>query len=310
MSSSTPGTPVDPVVVAAFAGLTAHLRSAVGPALADEDDAVHRMRTGVRRLRNLLAALGDTSETRAVLKEMGDRLGTVRDLEVRIQLTEQILAEAWGGPPDPEEGGTGEKGGAAEGQGASDAEDVAALRNRLLAPAQEEHAEAHADLVRWCRAHLEAVFAHLDDWVIAPPTLPARTPKGLAAREARRALRKARRLDVEAVAAGDGAAIARAHEARKAGRRLRHVAEAFRRPPAEVLGSRARKLATRGSRLQTALGDHRDAVILAAHARDLATGCCGEEAAALSALAEATDRRAEEALRAAPRLVAKLAKSV
>ncbi|WP_344400196.1 CHAD domain-containing protein, partial [Promicromonospora sukumoe] len=63
----------------------------VPAALADEPDAVHRLRTSVRRLRNVLAAFkryldrDAAAELRSRLKELGDVLGKARDLEVRAQ---------------------------------------------------------------------------------------------------------------------------------------------------------------------------------------------------------------------------------
>ena len=66
-------------------------------ALADEPDAVHQMRTHVRRLRSVLAAyapLFDAAVAEALRRrygEFGRELGTVRDLEVRIGMAERAL---------------------------------------------------------------------------------------------------------------------------------------------------------------------------------------------------------------------------
>ena len=58
-----------------------------------------------------------------------------------------------------------------------------------------------------------------------------------------------------------------AHALRKAARRLRHTADAVTRPPAAVLGADAQELGELGSQLQSLLGDHRDALLLAEHVR-------------------------------------------
>lgn len=101
----------------------------VPAALVDEPDAVHRLRTAVRRLRNVLAVnkrLFDDealTDLRRRLAELGDVLGPARDLEVRSADAAGLTADL----------------------GLADA-----LDERLLAGLRAEHAAAHAAFVRWC----------------------------------------------------------------------------------------------------------------------------------------------------------------
>src|SRR5918998_3119829 len=65
-------------------------------AVADEPDGVHALRTGVRRLRNVLAVYRKVFDSDAVaglrdrLADFGAVLGEARDLEVRIQQAQVV----------------------------------------------------------------------------------------------------------------------------------------------------------------------------------------------------------------------------
>ncbi len=225
-------------------------------ALADEPDAVHQLRTTVRRLRNLLAAFGRYLDPAAAdqlgegLASYGDLLGRCRDLEVRVAHCCDVLVRL-----DLEEELTGP----------------------LVLPLRAEHAIAHAALVTWhsspARSALDAV---LQVWRTAPP-LSGRADKD-AVKQARRAVRKQVRRTLAAADAVDLGAVELtddAHHLRKAARRLRHTADAVTREPAALLDGPAADAGGLGQRIQGLLGDHRDALLLAAHVRDHAAAIDG-----------------------------------
>lgn len=244
-------------------------------ALADEPDAVHRLRTSVRRLRNVLAAFrryldkDAAAELRSALKEWGDALGRARDLEVRL-MDAAVAADAVGLDDD--------------------------ARAVLLDPLRAAHERAHADVVRWTpsgqgsgQGRGRELFRLLDDWAAAP-RLGDR-----AARPAKKAARRAVRRQTARTlgSAGDLTNLESAHELRKAARRLRHTCDAITRQPVGLLGRRTKDLGSAGHRIQSLLGDHRDALLLAEHARertdaspeyDAVVGRCQEQA--LAALAD------------------------
>jgi CHAD domain-containing protein len=224
------------------------IRDGVPAALADEHDAVHQLRTSVRRLRNVLAAFrrhldkDATAELRSRLKEWGDVLGRARDLEVRA-LQADAAAEA--------------------------ARLDTTARTALLDPLRTAHAHAHADAVRWTRSDRGRDLARLLETWAAQPRLRER-----ASRPAKKAARRAVRRQAERTldAARDLTDLESTHELRKAARRLRHTCEATTRAPVGLLGRRTKRLGSAGHRLQSLLGDHRDALLLAEHVRAHADG--------------------------------------
>lgn len=271
--------------------LVRRIHDRVPAALADEPDAVHRLRTAVRRLRNVLAAFRryldqhETADLRARLKEWGTVLGRARDLEVRA------------------------------GQAATAADDAgltAAARAGLVDPLEAERREAHAAAVAWTRSDAgQEVARLLDVWADGPPL------RDRASRSARKAARRAvrrqadRTLDAAGALTEPGEALTGpggVHELRKAARRLRHTCDAITRAPVGLLGRRTKRLGSAGHRLQSLLGEHRDALLLAEHVRtradgpaeyDAVVGRCQERA--LAALAELPPALADLADRAAER---------
>lgn len=245
------------------------IRELVPPALDDEPDAVHRLRTSVRRLRNVLAAFRRyldkeaTAELRSELKGWGDVLGLARDLEVRAR----------------------EAAAAADAVGLGTAD-----RSALVTPLTKARGRAHADVVRWTRSDQGRALAGLLDAWAAAPRLGER-----ASQPAKKAARHAVRHQAERVlsAIGELKDLETTHELRKAARRLRHTCDAITRAPVGLLGRRTRRLASAGHRLQTLLGDHRDALLLAEHVRTHADGSPNHDAVvrrcqerALTALAD------------------------
>ncbi|MBM0127673.1 CHAD domain-containing protein [Pimelobacter simplex] len=220
-------TPAGDLLARVIGELVTDVRAGREPALADDPDAVHQLRTSVRRLRNVLAGFGryvekrPAHELRAHLASYGALLGAGRDLEVRAEDCRRVLAEL----------------------GRSD------LEHALVDPLLAAHGGAHAVLVDWHGSPDAAALDHLlGMWgEKAPLAGRARRPVGQVRRSV---LRRELRRVLDRAEEGETS-----HDVRKAARRLRHVAEA--------VGETA--LARAGKDVQGRLGDHRDAVLLAGH---------------------------------------------
>ncbi|TQK72190.1 CHAD domain-containing protein [Nocardioides sp. SLBN-35] len=205
--------------------LVADIRDGREPALADAPDAVHRLRTSVRRLRNVLAGFEryverrPARELRGHLASYGTLLGAGRDLEVRAEDCRRVLAAL----------------------GRTD------LEPTLVEPLLAAHDGAHAVLVAWHGSPDAVALDHLlATWGEEVPVTDR------ARRRADRVRARVLRRELERVL--DRAAVGEAsHDVRKAARRLRHVAEAVG----------AADLARAGKDVQGRLGDHRDALLLA-----------------------------------------------
>lgn len=264
--------------------LVARIDERTPAALADEPDAVHQLRTAVRRLRNVLAAFSQYVEPdvvgglRAQLAEYGDRLGLARDLEVRAAWCEDVATEIGIEP---------------------------GLRDRLVRPLREEHDRAHAAFVTWSASpRAKELQVALLAWTGAPALANG------SARPARAVAHEAVSAQVERVLALAEHYLddeESAHALRKAGRRLRHTADAVTRPPAAVLGEEVAALGKLGSQLQALLGDHRDALLLAGHLRrSLPAHGDADVRAAFDALIDAAERAAEAAIAAVPAVLTAL----
>jgi CHAD domain-containing protein len=271
--------------LAAVRAIAGRLGELEPSALADEPDAVHQLRTHVRRLRSVLAAyapLFDAGVVRAVrrsFRELGHELGTVRDIEVRVQVAEEALRaadEEWG----------------------LDAAVIASMRSRLVDDEVEAHRLAHARLVQRQRMPRAAVRRGILDSFLESPARTSRADEPardelarLLGREAKRAVRRARHVDA-------ASGTERLHDARKAGRRLRYAAEAVTDEPMVLFGHRAAALAEAGEAVHDVLGDHRDEVLFAEHVRRAGAHAAheGEPVEAYERLAEAADRRAGDRL--------------
>ncbi|WP_430646690.1 CHAD domain-containing protein [Agromyces sp. GXS1127] len=270
------------IVIAALVVVRDRFREFLPAALADEPDALHQLRTNVRRLRSVLAAYGPVLDEAVVtglrrrLRELGHELGTVRDLEVRVQVADAAIAEA-------EEAG----------RFASEAERDR-IRGILVDDEQVAHDRAHARFVE--RQELPRAVERLEelDRVLAEPPFTGRAADDAAIelgklldREAKRAARRARRLPGEP-------SLDDLHELRKASRRLRYAAEAVTEPPVELFGERAAALADAGDDIHDVLGDHRDELLFAEHLRRAAAHAAhaGDPAEVLHRLADDADARA------------------
>ncbi|GHD49405.1 CYTH and CHAD domain-containing protein [Mycetocola manganoxydans] len=274
------------VVVAAISDIVHALEHTDPAARADEPDAVHRMRTLVRRLRSVLAAYRSlfdrevTDDLRERLADLGTALGNARDLEVSALHAETLLDEL--GKPETD------------------------ARARLIDDVQRRYATAHKKL----RSVLTSpeYFRLLDDldaFVAHPPLSDRAKTSGkksaknggkklirkVLAREVRRVRKRA-----DAVTTEGGDLESQLHDVRKAGRRLRYAAEAAE---AANLGPSA-SAASAGERVQDTLGDHRDSILFGGHLVRTATRAeaKGEKTAVYTALAELSGRNGAAALAA------------
>ncbi len=235
--------------------LTDRMQDLTPAALTDEPDAVHQLRTTVRRLRNVVAAFKKllepepTARLRSALSDYGARLGESRDLEVRADHCADAL----------------------ETLGLDDE-----LRGPLVEPLLAAHEVAHRRLVAWHRSPDQVVLAdRLECWATAPPI----TARG--ERPAERVATKAVRKQVDRTVAAahhliDADDAEELHELRKAARRLRHTVDAVTDTPGDVLSGDvagwAGQVGVLGTDIQRMLGDERDALLLAGYVRDRMDG--------------------------------------
>jgi CHAD domain-containing protein len=244
-------------------------------AIRDEPDGVHQHRTTVRRLRSVLAGFRHHLDEPAALDlrvqfaEWGKQLGVVRDFEVLAGVAESALDDLGNDDRD--------------------------IRARLVEAERAEYARAHARLVELFDSPRSiARMAALEQFAADPSTaatddLPAGKLAKVARHEARRVRKAAKRSD---------GSIDSLHTVRKAGRRLRYVAEALHDADSEVFGAPYERLATAGEALHDALGDHRDELIFTkrlARARAQA-GRAGERVEYYDALIARSDERAKAVL--------------
>lgn len=277
-------------IVAALRAIAERLDALEPAALADEPDAVHQLRTHVRRLRSVLAAYGplfDPSVAEGIrrrYREFGLELGTVRDIEVRVQVAERAIEEE---------------------RDASTPDALAVARARLVDAELEAHRLAHARFAaRQRMPRASARRRMLAEFVDAPPLTSLAEGRAdevlgrLLEREAKRTVGRADRLGSLSGSAADAgsAAAEELHAVRKAGRRLRYAAEAVTTEPVALFDERAVALAEAGEHLHDVLGDHRDEVLFAEHVRRSAAHAVhqGEPVASLERLAAAAEARAAE----------------
>lgn len=229
----------------------------------DGEDAVHQARTRVRRLRSVLqvyrAAFDRDAETRmrSRLKLLGDRLGTVRDLEVKADSLEDLLE-------------------------ADDEVAVIDVVSAEIAETRAAHAHQLASLIEHLHGRtVRVLLADLQMFAAEPPL----SAKGRAHpdRVTNRGLQQA----VHAVHLPRGDALDDRHATRKAARKVRYAAEAV----ADELGRPAVRLAAAAKAAQDALGDNRDDLLLAHQLREhghvgLAMRCERHAAEALDGIDE------------------------
>lgn len=221
----------------------------------DKPDSVHQMRVTVRRLRAALQSFTgivsepDTRHLRAELKWLGGVLGSARDTEVLASRLHAGLA--------------------------------ATPTELVLGPAQAritahfaplEASSRKAVLDAFGSARYKALRAALGGLLDNPPLTPraaepADTALPLAVGRAYRRTRR-RMHRVDQAPAGQSRDVA-LHETRKAAKRTRYAAEAAAPALGKKDGKKAHRLAKRMKKVQSVLGDHQDAVIAQAAARDI-----------------------------------------
>jgi CHAD domain-containing protein len=244
-------------------------------------DSVHQMRVAARRLRSTLQAYPAilpkpaTQHLRAELKWLGEVLGEARDDEV---LSEYLLTRLTSLPAEQVLG-------------------PAQARVRAhFAPREASAREALLEALNSARYY--TLVAELDRLLADPPlTATAAEPAGkVLPRAIGRTYRRTRRRihQAQRIAPGAGRDVA-LHETRKAAKRARYAAEAAR----PALGKKTRRFARRMKAVQSALGDHHDAVNARAAAREIGVRAhlAGENAFTFGLLSEwaAHDAAAYEA---------------
>lgn len=244
------GSPAGEVVLRYLEGQATRLRVLEPAARRDEPDAVHQMRVTARRLRAALQAFpalwppSSTTPLKDDLKWLGQVLGDARDIEVLVGYLETELDRL---PPELV-------------LGPAKARVTVQFASRAAA-AREAVSEA-LDSPRYL-----ALLAGLSELLAAPPATPAAlAPAGevLPAAVARAWQRTRRRMHrAERAPAGPRRDEA-LHEARKAAKRARYASEAV----TPVYGKKSKRFTKRVKALQSALGDHHDAVAARAEARD------------------------------------------
>lgn len=228
----------------------------------DGEDAVHQARVRVRRLRSVLRVYRAAFESHAALgmrlrlEALGDRLGAVRDLEVKADTLEDLLE-------------------------ADDEPELVDAVSAEAAATRSAHEEALGSLLRYLHGPVvRALLADLQMFAAAPP-LSAKGRKD-PARVTTRGLAKA----VEKVHRLRGDSLEERHATRKAARKVRYAADAV----ADELGRSAVRLAAAAKAVQDALGDNRDDLLLAHELREqghigLAMRCERRAADALDGIA-------------------------
>jgi len=257
-----PSCPAGQVVLAYLRQQVDLLKSLDPLVRADEPDSVHQMRVAGRRLRSTLRTfrdiVGPAGAARAAseLKWLGGVLGEVRDAEVldrhlRASL-DHVPVEQLIGPVQAR---------------------VQGHFARVRAAAREK-ALAALDSPRYF-----ALLDDLDTLMAAPERTQeaARAAKDVLPAAVRRPAKQARRRMRKAWAkpAGEPRDLA-LHQARKSAKRARYAAEVA----SPALGKQARRFAKQMKKVQSALGDHQDAVICRRADRELgiAAHLAGENA--------------------------------
>jgi CHAD domain-containing protein len=279
----TASSPAGDVVLAYVAAQVERIK-ALDPAVRrDEPDAVHQMRVASRRLRAAFQAFpmvipeAMTLHARDELRWLGQVLGEARDSEV---LSERFRSELDSLPvmlsPSP-------------------------VRTRVTAHFAARQAAAQASIRQALdsRRYL-ALLDELDLLLSNGPLAPAASAPASAvvphaiARTYKRTARRMRRAQrMQAGPARDTAL----HEARKAAKRSRYAAEAA----TPALGKQARRFAKRMKAVQSALGDHHDAVTAGIAARQVSVHAhlAGEDTFSFGLLADRAHRQATDSRRLA-----------
>ncbi|MEV6558388.1 CHAD domain-containing protein [Nocardia sp. NPDC051756] len=282
-------------IVAALGDNVDRLLAAEPEVRADEPDSVHQMRVATRRLRSVLRSYRGLFE-RTPARTMGDELkwlagvlGVARDAEVRAERFETLLTKH------------GQ-------QSEHSAEDLELVTARLVTAENNKYAAAHADvLLALDSVRYRELRDELTEWRTEPPLRKSRAEVPAAEffgvvleRDRERVLGLIERETTVTPAER----VELLHDIRKSAKRLRYSCEAAE----TVLGTDAGELGSRAKRLQTVLGDHRDAVESQHAIYGIAAdaGAAGEDTALYRILAGAEDTAARQALSRYPDAAAAL----
>lgn len=214
----------------------------------DEPDALHRMRSAARRLRNLLRshrAVLDRSRTDPVARELHWLTAALAQARDHEMLAERLHDQAVGLRPE----------------GAAPRTVSAGLATRVRDRERARHAAAWRTAVGMLDSpRYFALLDTLEDLVADPPLRPAAGKPAIghlrkAAERDRRRL--AKRLGAVRHAPAGREREQALHDVRKAARRLRHTAETAQ----PCAGRKGRRLRKRARELQRLLGEHQDAVV-------------------------------------------------
>ncbi|MEU1995168.1 CHAD domain-containing protein [Nocardia gamkensis] len=257
---------------------------------ADAPDSVHQMRVATRRLRSVLRSYGrlltkkPAAAMGAELKWLAGLLGAARDAEVRADRFAELLTEH-----------AGRAG-------------LDAVTERLVDTERDRYRAAHDEvLAALDGARYRELRDELSGWRTDPPLRHSRAAASATdvfAEVLRRDLDRVRSL-VRAEATVDPLhRVELLHDIRKSAKRLRYACEAAE----QVIGDEAAERGSRAKKLQTVLGDHRDAVEShqAILHRAAEAAAAGEDAGLYEILAAAEDAAAGRELSRYPATAATL----
>lgn len=289
LHSPAPSTPdtAESVIRRMLQTASADVDATEAGALRGEPDGVHRHRTRVRRLRAVLASSRRVADPtgldalRAALADWGRRLGAPRDAEVRADDAERALERLDVDDPYARRR-------LVDDERARAARLTAGLGDHL----DDEEGVGRRQLQREC-----GIAVHV-------------TAEGDAASTVNRMLKREARRVRRASGRADGS-LDRYHALRKAGRRLRYVADAVDGAAPGLLGAAPERLAAAGKRLHAVLGDHRDLVLLADRADEAGRHAAriGVPSEVYARIADDARRRADECLRRLPKVLTRVRKA-
>lgn len=249
-------TAAGPALIAAFADDVDRLLSAEPDVRQDLPDSVHQMRVATRRLRSVLRSYRrilhrrPVDELRDELRWLAGLLGVARDAEVRAARFEALLDEH----PELAERKprrSGEDGKAAPAK---------SLRKQLLNPEREIYATAHTEILQALDGSRYRELTDRLKTLLTDPPLRHVYAERPADRFCHSVLRddfhRVRRLVRVEPSLTEAERVEHLHDIRKAAKRLRYSADAA----VPILNGSAKTLSGNAKRLQTVLGDHRDAV--------------------------------------------------
>ncbi|UAK32407.1 CHAD domain-containing protein [Nocardia asteroides] len=260
---------------------------------ADAPDSVHQMRVATRRLRSVLRSYGKllvkkpATTMGAELKWLAGLLGEARDAEVRADRFAALLAE--------------------HAERARRA-DIDAVTARLVDAERERYRAAHDEvLAALDGARYRELREELSGWRTDPPLRHSRAETSATEvfeEVLRRDLDRLQSLVRAEPTVDPHERVEVLHEIRKSAKRLRYSCEAAE----QVLGDDAAERGRHAKKLQTVLGDHRDAVESheAILHRAAEAAASGEDAGLYEILAAAEDVAAGRELSRYPATAAAL----